>query len=114
MRKMEADVVVIAAGLSGMATIVQAAENGLKVVALEKAFTTGGAANMGMGPLGIGTKYQRMQAYDLTPGEIFRQHRLDHFMAAVNAVRTDDAEHAGDEEYNEELPYARQMARQPL
>ncbi|MBQ2782886.1 MAG: FAD-dependent oxidoreductase [Oscillospiraceae bacterium] len=88
MRKMEADVVVIAAGLSGMATIVQAAENGLKVVALEKAFTTGGAANMGMGPLGIGTKYQRMQAYDLTPGEIFRQHmNFVHWNADARLVR---------------------------
>ena len=76
MRTLEADVAVVAAGLSGMAAIVQAAEHGLSVVALEKASTTGGAANMGMGPFAVGTKYQRMQAYDLTPGEAFRQMRL--------------------------------------
>lgn len=52
MRKLEADVAVVAAGLSGMAAIVQAAEYGLKVIGLEKSFTTGGAANMGMGRSG--------------------------------------------------------------
>lgn len=88
MRKLEADVAVVAAGLSGMAAIVQAAEYGLKVIGLEKSFTTGGAANMGMGPLGIGTRHQRMQAYDLTPGEAFRQHmNFVHWNADARLVR---------------------------
>ena len=88
MRTLEADVAVVAAGLSGMAAIVQAAEHGLSGVALEKASTTGGAANMGMGPFAVGTKYQRMQAYDLTPGEAFRQHmNFVHWNADARLVR---------------------------
>lgn len=82
------DVVVVAAGLSGLAVIAQAAENGLQVIGLEKANTTGGAANMGMGPFAVGTKYQRMQAYDLTPGEAFRQHmNFVHWNADAKLVR---------------------------
>ena len=88
MRTLEADVAVVAAGLSGMAAIVQAAEHGLSVVALEKTSTTGGAANMGMGPFAVGTKYQRMQAYALTPGEAFRQHmNFVHWNADARLVR---------------------------
>ncbi len=88
MKKMESDVVVVAAGLSGLAAIVQAAENGLSVIGVEKSNTTGGAANMGMGPFAVGTKYQRMQAYDLTPGEAFRQHmNFVHWNADARLVR---------------------------
>ncbi len=88
MKKMETDVVVVAAGLSGLAAIVQAAENGLDVIGLEKSNTTGGAANMGMGPFAAGTKYQRMQAVDLTPGEAFRQHmNFVHWNADARLVR---------------------------
>ncbi|MCR4752717.1 MAG: FAD-dependent oxidoreductase [Eubacterium sp.] len=88
MKKLEADVVVVAAGLSGLAAIAQAAENGLSVIGLEKSSNTGGAANMGMGPFAVGTKYQRMQAYDLTPGEAFRQHmNFVHWNADARLVR---------------------------
>ena len=66
MRKMETELVVIAAGPSGLAAAVQAAENGINVIVCEKAAAVGGAANMGMGPLGIGTRYQREQMYDIT------------------------------------------------
>ena len=50
MKQLETDVVVVAAGLSGLAASVAAAESGARVITLEKASNTGGAANMGMGP----------------------------------------------------------------
>ncbi|HHT56995.1 FAD-dependent oxidoreductase, partial [Herbinix luporum] len=52
MKKMETEIVVIAAGPAGLSAAVEAAENGADVIVLEKASTVGGAANMGMGPLG--------------------------------------------------------------
>jgi fumarate reductase flavoprotein subunit len=74
MKKSETDVIVVAAGLSGLAACIAAAENGAKVMAFEKSNTTGGAANMGMGPLGIDSPIQRDQMVPLTAGEAFRKH----------------------------------------
>lgn len=51
MKKLEADVVVVGGGPSGLAASVQAAEDGASVILLNKADIVGGAANMGMGPL---------------------------------------------------------------
>jgi fumarate reductase flavoprotein subunit len=62
----EAQVVVIAGGPSGLSAAVQAAEDGADVILIEKNAAVGGAANMGMGPLGIGTKYQQQQMIDIT------------------------------------------------
>ena len=64
MKTMEADVIVVAAGPAGLAAAITAGENDLKAIVFEKSNTTGGAANMGMGPLGIGTKYQKKAAQD--------------------------------------------------
>ncbi len=71
MKKYEAQVAVVAAGPSGLAAAVQAAEDGASVIVLEKAAAVGGAANMGMGPLGIGTKYQKQQMIDITVEKAF-------------------------------------------
>ena len=62
----EAQIVVIAGGPSGLAAAVQAAEDGAEVILIEKNAAIGGAANMGMGPLGIGTRYQQRQMIDIT------------------------------------------------
>ena len=59
MKQLETDVIVVAAGLSGLAACCAAAEGGARVIAFEKASTTGGAANMAMGPLGVGSRIQR-------------------------------------------------------
>ncbi len=60
-------IVVIAGGPSGLSAAVQAAEDGAEVIVVEKAAAAiGGAANMGMGPLGIGTRYQKQQMEDIT------------------------------------------------
>ena len=51
MKTMETDVIIVAAGPSGLAAAVTVGEAGLSSIVFEKSNTTGGAANMGMGPL---------------------------------------------------------------
>ncbi|MCF0132801.1 MAG: FAD-dependent oxidoreductase [Blautia sp.] len=88
MRNMETDVIVVAAGLSGLAACIAAAENGANVVVFEKSNTTGGAANMGMGPLGVGSRIQREHMIPLTPGEAFRKHmNFTHYRVDARMVR---------------------------
>ena len=48
-KKLEADVVVVGAGLSGLCAAVSAAENGAKVIVLEKLAVTGGSAKASLG-----------------------------------------------------------------
>ena len=71
MANYEAQVCVIAAGPSGLSAAVQAAEDGAEVIVLEKAAAVGGAANMGMGPLGIGTRYQKQNMQDVSVEKAF-------------------------------------------
>ncbi|HEY9574209.1 MAG TPA: FAD-dependent oxidoreductase [Lachnospiraceae bacterium] len=88
MKQMQADVVVVAAGLSGLAASIAAAENGAKVITFDKANTTGGAANMGMGPLGVGSRIQKEHMVSLTPGEAFRKHmHFVHYRVDARLVR---------------------------
>ena len=74
MKKMEVDVAVIAGGPAGLAAAITACENDRKTVLFEKSNTTGGAANMGMGVLGIDTKIQRANFNDISFAEAFRSH----------------------------------------
>ncbi len=71
MSQLETDVVVVAAGTSGLAASVAAAQQGLKVVTFEKSSTTGGAANMGMGPLGIESRLTRAKQFSPTRDQAF-------------------------------------------
>jgi len=71
MKQLEADLAVVAAGVSGLAASVAAAQLGLKVITLEKSSTTGGAANMGMGPLGIESPLTRAKQFSPTRDEAF-------------------------------------------
>ena len=88
MEKMETDIIVVAAGLSGLAAAISAAENGAGVLVFEKSGTTGGAANMGMGPLGVGSRIQRVHMISLTPGEAFRKHMyFTHYRVDARMVR---------------------------
>lgn len=88
MKKLETDVIVVAAGLSGLAASIAAAEKGARVIAFEKGNTTGGAANMGMGPLGVGSSIQKNQMVSLTPGEAFRKHMyFTHYNVDARLVR---------------------------
>ena len=88
MKQLNADVIVVAAGLSGLAASIAAAENGASVITFEKSSTTGGAANMGMGPLGVGSRIQREHMISLTPGEAFRKHMyFTHYKVDARMVR---------------------------
>jgi fumarate reductase flavoprotein subunit len=88
MKSLSTDIVVMAAGPAGLCAAVQAAEDGAKVIAIEKAPVPGGAANMGMGPLGIGTKYQKNQMVDVTVEKAFRMFmEYTHYQADANLVR---------------------------
>lgn len=88
MKEFKADVVVVAAGLSGLAASIAAAENGAEVIVFEKSNTTGGAANMGMGPLGVGSRVQKEHMISLTPGEAFRKHMyFTHYRVDARMVR---------------------------
>lgn len=84
----QTDVIVVAAGLSGLAAAISAAENGARVIAFEKGSTTGGAANMGMGPLGVGSRFQKHRMISITPGEAFRKHmNFTHWRVDPRLVR---------------------------
>ena len=88
MKKIETDVVVIAAGLSGLAAAASAAENGARVIVFEKSNTVGGAANMGMGPLGIGTKQQKDMMADIDVERAFKMFMdYTHWRVDANLVR---------------------------
>lgn len=88
MKQINTDVIVVAAGLSGLAACISAAEGGAKVAVFEKSGTTGGAANMGMGPLGVGSRIQREQMVSLSPGEAFRKHMyFTHYRVDARMVR---------------------------
>lgn len=89
MKKVDVDVIVVAAGLSGLAAAISAKENGAdSVVVFEKSNTTGGAANMGMGPLGVGSSVQRDQTISLSAGEAFRKHMyFTHYRVDARLVR---------------------------
>lgn len=71
MRNLECDIAVIAAGPAGLAAAISAAEKNASVIVLEKANTTGGAGNMGMGPLGVETRIQKEQLIKITREEAF-------------------------------------------
>ncbi len=73
MKKLETDVVVIAAGASGLSACNAAAEQGAKVIALEKASVTGGTGNMGMGPFAVESPLQRLKQMGPTKEQAFKE-----------------------------------------
>lgn len=102
-KKYEAQVVVIAAGPSGLSAAVQAAEKGMRVIVCEKAAAVGGAANMGMGPLGIGTRYQRRDMNDITVEKAFNMFmEYTHYNVDARLVRRYFAQSAETIEWLEE------------
>lgn len=79
---------IVGGGPTGLAAAVQAAEDGAEVLVIEKAAAVGGAANMGMGPLGIGTKYQRRDMQDITVEKAFDMiMTYTHYMVDARVVK---------------------------
>ena len=72
MEHKKTDFVIIGSGPAGLAAAIEAAEAGCDVIVLEKLGTTGGAANMGMGPFAAGTRIQRQNMVDLTPEKAYK------------------------------------------
>lgn len=72
MNNLEADVIVVAAGAAGLAAAIAAAEKGVRVVAFEKASTTGGTGNRGMGLFGVESRLQRLKQMGPTRDEAFK------------------------------------------
>ena len=72
MSSMEADVIVIAGGPAGLAAAIGAAEGGASVILFEKGSTTGGTANMGMGPFAVESRLQKAKQIDLTKDQAFK------------------------------------------
>ena len=104
MKRYETQVCVIAAGPSGLSAAVQAAENGAEVIVLEKAKAVGGAANMGMGPLGIGTRYQKQQMIDITVEKAFNMFMdYTHYNVDARLIKRYFAQSAGTIEWLEDM-----------
>jgi fumarate reductase flavoprotein subunit len=68
---LEADVVIIGAGTSGLPAAVTAAEGGAKVIVFEKTNTTGGTGNRGMGLFAVESRLQREKQMPLSRDEAF-------------------------------------------
>lgn len=89
MKTLETDVVIVAGGPAGLAAAITAGENGLKSIILEKSGTTGGAANMGMGPLGIDTKIQKANFNNISVQEALAMHmEYTHYRVDEDLVQT--------------------------
>ena len=72
MNTIEADVIVVAGGASGLAATVAAAQLGAKVITFEKGATPGGAASMGMGPFAVESRLQKERMMGITRNEAFK------------------------------------------
>ena len=72
MRRMEADLIVIGGGMSGLSGP-PCAQKDASVIVFEKGGTVGGAANMGMGFFAVESKYQKAQLIGHTVDELFRE-----------------------------------------
>jgi len=72
MEKLECDLIIVSAGASGLAAAVAAGQKGARVISFEKASTTGGTGNMGMGPFGLQSRRQRLRQMGPTVEEAFK------------------------------------------
>jgi len=66
------DIAIVGGGAAGLAAAIAAAEKGAAVAVYEKGATTGGAANMGMGPFAVESRLQRMKNITLTREQAFK------------------------------------------
>jgi len=71
MSRLETDIIVVAGGAAGLSAAIAAAQGGARVILMEKASTTGGTGNMGMGPLGIESRHTWAKQFSPTKDEAF-------------------------------------------
>jgi fumarate reductase flavoprotein subunit len=76
-KKQESDVVVVGGGAAGLAAAISAAQNGAKVILLEKEPFIGGASNLAEGLFGIMTEEARMMSVWHTVDEVYK-HSFEH------------------------------------
>jgi fumarate reductase flavoprotein subunit len=84
MKQMEADVVVVAGGSSGLSAALSAVESGANVIVFEKASTTGGAGNMAFGPFAVESRLQRLKQIAFSKEDAFKMH-MEYTHWRVNA-----------------------------
>jgi fumarate reductase flavoprotein subunit len=88
MKEMYCDAAVVACGAGGLAACAQASELGLKGIGIEKGKKTGGAANAGMGLLGLDTDVQKRDLNSVTLEHAFRMFMdYTHWRVDANLVR---------------------------
>lgn len=88
MKKIEADVVIVGGGMSGIIAAVAAAEKDASVIVFEKGNTVGGAANMGMGFFAIESRLQRDKMYNYTLDEAFMDFmEYNHWIPDAKLIR---------------------------
>lgn len=83
----EADVVVVGAGASGLSAANEAADLGARVVLLESQETAGGNANMVVGIMGIGSELQEEQGIPRADPMVYVRHELETFAFGVDSRR---------------------------
>lgn len=74
----EADIVVVGSGLSGMCAAIQGAQLGAKVIVIEKAEVLGGSSNSAEVILGVGGRMQRELGLEYTPLEVLQREMAFH------------------------------------
>lgn len=87
--KLSADVVVVGAGSAGLTASVQAAENGAKVILLEKNGRVGGSSAYAEGLFGVESDWQRLHGEPLTKEGVFRD-MMERLFYMIDANKTKD------------------------
>ena len=99
-----ADIVVIGSGATGMAAALTAAEQGVRVIILEKMANTGGTSNFPEGMFAVESEMQREQYIDITRDEAFKIIMdYSHWKANPRLVRAFVNESAGTISWLQEL-----------
>ena len=88
-KTLDADVVVVGAGISGLAAAVEAANEGANVVLLESQEQAGGNGNMISCVMGVGTKMQEKLGIDIKPADVIET-ELKTFNCSVDGSRWAD------------------------
>ena len=85
----DCDIVVVGAGISGLAAAVEAANEGANVVLLESQEQAGGNGNMISCVMGVGTKMQEKLGIDIKPADVIET-ELKTFNCSVDGSRWAD------------------------